>query len=159
MHLDRRSTRDGGLVPPRQRLIRTGSFQHPKAANVLLALQVWSVGDEHPTIGIRPQRPRTGRRCQATDENNDPRGAHLFIERVDIAPHRFAFCGRVVAVRVVNSNQILRHWLSHGGLLTHWPRLHSIYTRGRTGNRPSSQEATPLPGPPAPGPRRRKPAN
>ena len=69
MHLDGRPTRDGGLATPLQRLVQGRGFQHPKATDVLLALQVRPVGDEHPTIGLRPQRPCTALRAQAANEN------------------------------------------------------------------------------------------
>src|SRR5258708_1909146 len=49
-HLDRRPAGDGGLAPPRQRLVQACCFQHPKAADVLLGLQIRSVGDEYLTI-------------------------------------------------------------------------------------------------------------
>jgi hypothetical protein len=47
---------------------------------------------------------------QAASEDPDTSSHHLDVERVDIAHHRFVLCdGRVVAIGVVNSNQILRH--------------------------------------------------
>src|SRR5690349_16599851 len=52
-HLDRRPTGDGGLTPPRQRLVQINGFQHPKTADVLLGLQVRPIGDEHLAIGLR----------------------------------------------------------------------------------------------------------
>jgi hypothetical protein len=63
-HLDRRPTGDGGLAAPRQRLVQVSGFQHPKTAHGLLGLQVRPVGDEHPTIGPRPQRPRAACGCR-----------------------------------------------------------------------------------------------
>src|SRR5580658_8387754 len=51
-HLDRRSTGDDSLAPPRQCLIQVRAFQQPKTAYVLLGLQVRPVGDEHLTTGL-----------------------------------------------------------------------------------------------------------
>src|SRR5205085_8908812 len=41
-------------------LIQIGSFQYPESAHVLLGLGVRSVGDEHPAVGLLPQRLRFG---------------------------------------------------------------------------------------------------
>jgi len=128
-HLDRRPARDDSLALPRRCLVQIGSFQYPKTAYVLLSLQVRSVGDEHFTIGLPPQRSRAAGRAEAAGKKPDTRSLHLIVERVDIAHHRFALCGRVVVVGDVNSNQILRHDLA--GRL---PCLHYIVVRD-TGNR------------------------
>src|ERR1700690_3431686 len=73
-HLDRRPTGDGSLAPPRQCVLQISGFQHPKTAYVLLGLQVRPVGDEHPTIGLRPQRPCVAAGGETTNENPDPGG-------------------------------------------------------------------------------------
>jgi predicted deacylase len=49
---------------------------------------------------------------QAAGEEPGTGSLHLFVEHIDIADHRFALCGRVIVVGVVNSNQILRHVVS-----------------------------------------------
>src|SRR5580658_10904791 len=51
----RAPTGDDGLAPPRQSLVQVRGFQYPKAAYVLLGLQVRPVGDKHLAIGLRPQ--------------------------------------------------------------------------------------------------------
>src|SRR5258707_1528628 len=111
-HLDRRPTGDDSLAPPRQCLVQVRAFQQPKTAYVLLGLQVWPVSDEHLAIGLRPQRPRSAGRGEATSEKPDTGSVHLFVEHVDIAYHRFGHDGRVEIVGVVNSNQILAHEFS-----------------------------------------------
>jgi hypothetical protein len=47
-------TGDGGLAPPRQRLVHFSGFQHSQTADVLLGLQIRPVGDEYLTMGLRP---------------------------------------------------------------------------------------------------------
>ena len=37
-----------------QRLVHVSSFQNPKTADVLLGFQVWSVGDKHLAVWLRP---------------------------------------------------------------------------------------------------------
>ena len=53
---------DGTLPRPRECLIHIGAFQYPKSAHVLLGLGVRSVGDEHLTVGLDPQRLRAASR-------------------------------------------------------------------------------------------------
>ena len=89
-HLDRRTTGDGGLAPPRQRLVQVGGFQHPRTANVFLGLRVRPAGDEHLTCGLQPQRPRAAFRLQAADKKPDTGSLHLVVERVYFAAYRFA---------------------------------------------------------------------
>src|SRR6516225_6535005 len=88
-YLDRSPAGDGGLAPPRQCLVQVSGFQHPKTAYVLLGLYVRPVGDEHLTIGLRPQRLRAACRAQASNEDPDTSSLHLVVERVDVAGHRF----------------------------------------------------------------------
>src|ERR1700731_819973 len=64
-HLAHRIGGDGALARPRECLVHIGAFQYPKSAQVLLGLGVWSVGDEHFTIGLPPQRLRAARRGNA----------------------------------------------------------------------------------------------
>jgi hypothetical protein len=64
-HLDWRPTGDDSLAPPRQCLVQVSGFQNPKTAYVLLGLQVRPVGDEHLTIGLRPQGFRATDRGEA----------------------------------------------------------------------------------------------
>ena len=84
-HLDGRPIGDDGLAPPRQSLVQVRGFQYPKAAYVLLGLQLRPVGDEHLAIGLRPQGPRAAVPGEATSENPDTGGLHLFVEHVYIA--------------------------------------------------------------------------
>src|SRR4029434_7191275 len=84
-HFDRYSTGDGSFFPPCQRLVQVSGFQDPQTAHVLLGLQVRPVGDEHRTIGVRPQRPRAACRVQLANENPDTSSHHLVVERVDLA--------------------------------------------------------------------------
>ena len=98
-HLDRRPAGDDGLAPPLERLVQVSGFQHPKTAYMLLGLQVRPVGDEHLTMGLRPQRLRATCWAQAANENPGTSSDHLGVERVDIAVHRFVLCkGRIVLV-------------------------------------------------------------
>jgi hypothetical protein len=46
---------------------------------------------------------------QAAGEEPGTGRLHLFVEHIDIADHIFALLGPVVAVGVMNRNQILRH--------------------------------------------------
>src|SRR5215475_11217128 len=108
-YLDRSPAGNGGLAPPRQRLVQVSGFQHPKTAHVFLGLYVRPVGDEHLTGGLRPYRPRASGRGEAANENPDTSSLHLLVERVDVAGHRFVLCGWVIVVGMVDSNQILRH--------------------------------------------------
>src|SRR6266481_1834547 len=62
---------------------------------------------------------------------------HLFVERVDLAAHRFVHLGRVELVGEVISNQILRHCL-----LLRWSsgRLFALPSRySRSGDRKSTK--------------------
>ena len=59
---------DSSLAPPRECLVEISGFQHRKTADVLLGLQVRPVGDEHSTIGLRPQRLRAAGRGKAAGE-------------------------------------------------------------------------------------------
>src|SRR5215472_3920757 len=97
-HLNRRPTGDGGLTPPRQRLVHVSGFQYPKTADVLLGFQVWPVGDEHLTTGLRPHRLRVAGGGEAAGEDPDTGSVHLLVERADIATHRFVLAGRVIVV-------------------------------------------------------------
>jgi hypothetical protein len=73
---------------------------------------------------------------QAASEKPDTSSDHLFVERVDIAAHRFVLCDeRVVVVGVVNRNQKLGHDFSGKGLqagrlpclllIVEWPNRNS----------------------------------
>src|SRR5262245_34483154 len=53
-HLDRRATGNDGLAPPLECLVHISGFQHPKAADVFLGLQVRPVRDEYPTTRLYP---------------------------------------------------------------------------------------------------------
>ena len=75
---------------------------------MLLGLQVRPVGNHNHTIGLGPQRPRAAGWQEAANETPDTGSHHLFVERVDIAGHRFVLFERVVVFGVVNSNQIPR---------------------------------------------------
>jgi hypothetical protein len=109
----------GSLAPPRQCLVQISGLQHPKTSYVLLGLRVRPVGDEHLTIGLRPQRPRAAGRREAADELPDTGSHHPLVERVDLAVHRFVLDGRVVVVGMVDSNQIL--WYDSSPLFTVTP--------------------------------------
>jgi hypothetical protein len=61
------------------------------------------------TARLCPQGLRASNRVQATGENPDPGGDHLFVEHVDIAPHRFVLGAWREVIRVMNGNQKLRH--------------------------------------------------
>lgn len=78
-------TGDDSLAPPRKCIIQIIGFRHPRTA-----LQVRPVGDENPTIGLCPQRPRVAGRGEAANENPDTGSHHLIVKRVDIAEYRFA---------------------------------------------------------------------
>src|ERR1700730_4251940 len=94
-----RSSRQAtAALRPHAYIIQISGFQHPKAAYVLLALQVGPVGDENLTIGLRSQRPRAAGGGEAAKENPDTGSHNLIVERVDIEGHRFVLCGRVVVV-------------------------------------------------------------
>lgn len=82
-YLYRRSAGDGGLAPPLERLVQVSDFQHPKAAHLLLGVEVWPVGHENFAIGLRPQRPRAAWGVQAANENPDTSDLHLVVERVE----------------------------------------------------------------------------
>src|ERR1041384_8527110 len=56
---------DGSLLRPCKCLIQIGGFQYPESAHVLLGLDVWPVGDEHPAVRLLPQRLRLGGRGHA----------------------------------------------------------------------------------------------
>ena len=119
------------LAPPRQCLIQVSAFQHPKTAYVLLGLQVRPVGDEHLAIGLRPQRLRLLAGVRPPTKILTPAAAisslSTSISRTIASP----LYGRVVAVGVVNRNQILRHDFSFSCRL--WagrlPCLHHIDER------------------------------
>src|SRR5262249_60617018 len=55
-HLAGHIAGDGSLLRPCKCLIQIGGFQYPESAHVLLGLSVRSVGDEHPAVGLLPQR-------------------------------------------------------------------------------------------------------
>jgi hypothetical protein len=52
-HLDRCAAGDDGFASPRHGLIHVGCVKYPKAANVFLGLEVWSIGDDHLSAGRR----------------------------------------------------------------------------------------------------------
>jgi hypothetical protein len=79
----------------------------------MCSFKVRPVRDEHLTTGLRTQRLGVAGCGEAASENPYTGSDHLAVERVDIALHRFALDGRVVVVRVVNRNQILRHDFSN----------------------------------------------
>src|ERR1700743_476530 len=93
-HFDWRPTGDGGLAPPRYRLVQVSGLQYPKTAHVLLGLQVGSVGDQHLPPGQGPERLRAGWWVQAASEKPDTSSRHLFVEHIDIADHCLALEGR-----------------------------------------------------------------
>src|SRR6187399_944239 len=78
-HLDRRSTGDGRLAPPCKRICNGCSFQHPKAADVFLSLQVRSVGDENLAIALHPQRLCVPGRGEAANEKSHTGRHHLIV--------------------------------------------------------------------------------
>src|SRR5205085_12425845 len=90
-------------------LIQIGSFQYPESAHVLLGLGVRSVGDEHPAVGLLPQRLRFGGGGNAAGELPGAGSNQFAVERVDLLDHRFGYGGRVEVVGEVVSNQILWH--------------------------------------------------
>src|SRR6185369_8345198 len=90
-------------------LVHVSAFQYPKTADVFLRLKVRSVGDQDSAIGLPSQRLRGPK---AASESPDARSNHLFIERVDLTPHRFVHLGRVEVVGKVTSDKILRHIVS-----------------------------------------------
>ena len=70
-HLARHTAGDGSLLRPCNCLIQIGGFQYPESAHVLLGLGVRPVGDEHPAVGLLPQRLRVGGRGNAAGELPD----------------------------------------------------------------------------------------
>jgi len=70
-HFHRRPAGDDRLAPPRQRVFQISGFQHPKTADVLLGLQIRSVGDQQLAVGLRPQRLRLADGSEAANENDD----------------------------------------------------------------------------------------
>ena len=67
-HLAGHVAGDGPLLRPCKCLIQIGGFQYPESAHVLLGLGVRSVGDEHPAVGLLPQRLRFGGGGNAASE-------------------------------------------------------------------------------------------
>src|ERR1700751_788510 len=78
-HFDWRPTSDGGLAPPRYRLVQVSGLQYPETAHMLLRLQVWPVGNQHLTTRQGPQRLRAACRVQAASEKPRTRSRHLFV--------------------------------------------------------------------------------
>src|SRR5438477_3664417 len=70
-HLARYTAGDGSPLRPCECLIQIGGFQYPESAHVLLGLGVRPVGDEHPAVGLLPQRLRVGGRGNAAGELPD----------------------------------------------------------------------------------------
>ena len=69
--------------------IQIGGFQNPETAHVLLGLGVWSVGDEHPAVGLLPHRLRLGGRGNAAGELPGAGSNQFAVERVDLLDHFF----------------------------------------------------------------------
>src|SRR5215467_10555705 len=100
---------DGSLLRPCKSLIQIGGFQYPESAHVLLGLGVRPVGDEHPAVGLLPQRLRVGGRGNAAGELPGAGSDQFAVERVDLFHHFFGYGGRIEVVGEVVSNQILWH--------------------------------------------------
>src|SRR5690348_16770026 len=49
---------DSSLLRPCKRLIQIGGFQDPESAHVFLGLGVRTIGDDHPSVGLLPERLR-----------------------------------------------------------------------------------------------------
>src|SRR5215472_5343798 len=80
---------DGSLLRPGKCLIEIGGFQYPESAHVLLGLGVWPVGDEHPAVGLLPQRLRVGGWRNAAGELPGAGRDQFAVERVDLFDHFF----------------------------------------------------------------------
>src|SRR6185503_1027744 len=80
-HLDRKTARFRALAGPCHRLVHVCGFQYPKPAHMLFGLQVWPIGEEQFTVGLRPQRVG---RAQPTSELPDTSSDHFAIERVNL---------------------------------------------------------------------------
>src|SRR5262249_9759335 len=108
-HLAGHIAGDGSLLRPCKCLIQIGGFQYPESAHVLLGLGVRSVSDEHPAVGLLPQRLRVGGRGNAAGELPGCGRNRIAAERVELLHHRFGYGGRFEFVGEVVSNQILWH--------------------------------------------------
>src|SRR5579864_714765 len=108
-HLAGHIAGDGSLLRPCKCLIQIGRFQYPESAHVLLGLGVRSVGDQHPAVGLLPQRLRAGGRGNPAGELPGAGSNQFAVERVDLLHHRFGYGGRVEVVGEVVSDQILWH--------------------------------------------------
>src|SRR5215831_19852244 len=111
-HLARRTAGDGTLARPRQRLVHISGFKYPETAYVLLGLGVRPVGDENLAVGLGPQRLGVAGRGKAAGELPRARANQFAVERVYRFDRRFGFDGRVVVVRAVDGNHVLRHEFS-----------------------------------------------
>ena len=79
------------------------------AADVLLALGEWPVGDQH-VAAVGPQHRGRVRRMQAAGEHPGPRGSHLRVHRLNVFHDRLEDLGRGrVPVRLVDAEQVLLH--------------------------------------------------
>src|ERR1700722_1354725 len=108
-HLDRQPSHPDDPAAPLHRRVQILGLDDPEPADVLLALGVWTVGDQH-LAALVTQHGGDGRRVQAAGEHPGARGLDLLVDRVELAHHLGQeLRRRDGAFRLVHVEQVLRH--------------------------------------------------
>jgi hypothetical protein len=117
-HLDGQRDDACDSARPGQRLVEVGGVDDVDPADVLLPLEVRTVGDEYVSFP-HPDDGRGGRRVQSRGEHPDAGGPHLVVERGEVAHHPLEYLGwGRAAIGLIDAEQVLSHVVRTSLLVT-----------------------------------------